>query len=507
MKSSRLVSLFSLFVLALFCLSASATLAASKTDDIFQKAQSLDAKSQFSQAKKLYKQARSEYLKAEDLTKANACRFAIYKIDELTSEFPCTEEQARQMVDKRFANVPKATREGWFKSGALDSFLIDGQRRYFHGFAANIFFRNRDLMRQDPAAQKQYAVFTQNYFKLIDRLAANSSTGKTWQTYFNPLTITATGQMTIPKTRLPAAGLYQVWLPVPIKTTAQDSVKIISINPEQYIKTVPSIDSELGLVYLEIPLEEIKGDLVISSQYSFIHYEQAGQIDPAKIGVYDTSNDLYKKFTANAGSVQFTPEMAAKAREIVGDETNPYLQAKKIYCYIVDNVSYSLMPHINLAAQNVPESVFTWQNNFGDCGAQSMLFTAFCRSLGIPARVVCGMQLCPGFSGDHAWAEFYLPDYGWLPVDTSIGQLVDYLKDATDEQRQSYKDYFFAHQDPYRYTIQSSIDVPFNPRPTEPPVFREIAIQEPAIICTTAEDPPGLFSLDNWKVTFETIEQ
>lgn len=507
MKSLRRSVRLLLLVPALLGLLAAPGLAAPKADDLFQKARGLDTKSQFSQAKDLYKQARSQYLEAGDLDRANACRFAVYRIDELTYEFPYSEKQARQMVDKRFPGVPKKTRDSWFKDGSLDSFVIDGQRRYFNGFAANIFFRHPEMMKNDPDAQKQYQGFTKVYFDLIDQLAAVKDPQPTWQPFLDPLDITATGQMTIPKAKLPAAGLYQVWLGVPLKTTAQDNVKIVSISPAQYLKTVPNTDGDLGLAYLEIPLEEISGDLTISTQYTLTHYQQAFRIDPAQIGTYDKSGGLYAKYTANAGSVRFTPAMAAKAKEITGDEANPYLQAKKIYDHIVNNVFYSLMPHVNLAAQGIPESVFVFQNNFGDCGAQSMLFVAFCRSLGIPARVVCGLQLCPGFSGDHAWAEFYLPSYGWVPVDTSIGQLAGFLKDLPEDRKQAYKDFFFAHQDPYRYVIQSTIDVPFNPRPAEPPVFRQIALQEPAIICTTAEDPPGLFALDNWKVKFETSRQ
>ncbi|HGJ66542.1 TPA: transglutaminase domain-containing protein, partial [bacterium] len=53
-----------------------------------------------------------------------------------------------------------------------------------------------------------------------------------------------------------------------------------------------------------------------------------------------------------------------------------------------------------------------------DCGAHTTLFTALCRAGGVPARPVAGC-----FSREnswHCWAEFYLPEVGWIPVETQI---------------------------------------------------------------------------------------
>jgi transglutaminase-like putative cysteine protease len=60
------------------------------------------------------------------------------------------------------------------------------------------------------------------------------------------------------------------------------------------------------------------------------------------------------------------------------------------------------------------------------------LFVAICRAIGIPARCVYGLRVGPsrlfrslGLSSDdatmaqHVRAEFYIPGYGWIPVDPS----------------------------------------------------------------------------------------
>ena len=52
-----------------------------------------------------------------------------------------------------------------------------------------------------------------------------------------------------------------------------------------------------------------------------------------------------------------------------------------------------------------------------------MLLAAFCRSVGIPARVVWGCLYTleyGGSFGHHAWNEIYMGEAGWIPVDATI---------------------------------------------------------------------------------------
>jgi hypothetical protein len=58
-----------------------------------------------------------------------------------------------------------------------------------------------------------------------------------------------------------------------------------------------------------------------------------------------------------------------------------------------------------------------------------MLLAAFCRSVGIPARVIWGCMYTPnagGSFGQHGWNEIYMGDAGWIPVDATALQ-TDYV--------------------------------------------------------------------------------
>ena len=99
---------------------------------------------------------------------------------------------------------------------------------------------------------------------------------------------------------------------------------------------------------------------------------------------YDKSSELYRKYTATEyPQVILTSEMRKLAKQIVGRETDPLMQASLVYDWIDAHFpwagarEYSTIP--NLAE-------YVLENGHGDCGQVSLLCITFLRSLGIPAR-------------------------------------------------------------------------------------------------------------------------
>jgi transglutaminase-like putative cysteine protease len=409
--------------------------------------------------------------------------------------YPHTKEEARALLAKEFPGVPEEQREEWLKGQKIANAKIDGKPHYFVELVKNIKFRNIPLFQKDPEAMARY----RQMYRVIKPFIYAKFNLPSWQNYRNPRTYYGTTVVDIPRDKLPKSGLFKMWVPLPILTAAQTEVKVISISPAKYVKTSPSIDQEIGLVYLEIPLEELKGNLRAKVDFSFKHAEQRFRVDPAKVGEYDKQSDLYQKYTVSYGNTQITPAMRRLARKIAGGEKNPYLAARKIYYYVVENIQYSFMPHDALWPRGEPESVFVEKHGWGDCGAQSLYFTALCRALGIPARTTGGFQLLRDEFGSHFWAEFYLPGYGWVPVDTSVAQLPLYLPELTKQQKKDYIDFFFASQDNRRCVIQRDIDVPLIP-PAEHLVFLYMAIQFPTALCDTMEKVPGAVVYEHTKM-------
>ena len=409
--------------------------------------------------------------------------------------YPHTREEARKILAKEFPQVSEEQREEWLRGQNIANDTINGETRYFVELVKNIKFRNVPLFQKDAVAMARY----RQMYRVIKPFIYAKYYLPPWQNYRNPRLYYGTTVVDVPREKLPKTGLFKMWVPLPILTAAQTDVKIISISPAKYVKSDPTIDQEIGLVYMEIPLEELKGNLRARIEFSFKHAEQRFDIDPEKVGAYDKESDLYKKYTVSYGNTCITPAIRRLAHKIAGKEKNPYLAARKIYYYVVENIKYSFMPHDVLWPRGLPESIFVHKHGWGDCGAQSLYFTALCRALGIPARTTGGFQLLRDEFGSHFWAEFYLPGYGWVPVDTSVAQLPLYLPELTEKQKKDYIDFFFASQDNRRCVIQRDIDVELIP-PAESLVFLPMAIQYPTALCDTMEKVPGAVLYEHTKM-------
>ncbi len=90
--------------------------------------------------------------------------------------------------------------------------------------------------------------------------------------------------------------------------------------------------------------------------------------------------------------------------------TTPYAAAQALYLATIKKLAYVTTPY-------APDALQALHRGTGDCGSFSSLFVAACRNAGIPARPACGFTA--GTNQWHVWAEFWLPNIGWIPVDAT----------------------------------------------------------------------------------------
>lgn len=110
------------------------------------------------------------------------------------------------------------------------------------------------------------------------------------------------------------------------------------------------------------------------------------------------------------------PTIRAKAREIVGDETNPGVQSHLLYQWLFENVE-------KVPVLSIPNALETLRTRQGDCNEHAVLFTALARALNIPCRIAIGVVYSDtlGGFGYHAWPEVY--HGAWYPIDPTLGQM------------------------------------------------------------------------------------
>ena len=55
--------------------------------------------------------------------------------------------------------------------------------------------------------------------------------------------------------------------------------------------------------------------------------------------------------------------------------------------------------------------------------------------------------------GHHCWAEFYVPNYGWVPTDPADVRKMMLVKNLDLKGAQNYIDYFFGGVEQYRIAL------------------------------------------------------
>jgi hypothetical protein len=481
LKKTLLVILFITAVLTAACSSLSGG-SASPGKLLYSRAVTNETAGSYISAATYYQQALPILRQEGNSALIRDCRVAAKRTSLIVSDFSKTGKQVRDTLSQTFEITEKQIDFLLSRIAYLD---IAGTRYYYDDFLDTSMHLDLTLMQQKPDVMARNRLGYSTLEPLVNTPGPVSGSP-----YINPITYQATAIYNVPRNLLPSAGLLKIWQPVPIMTDCQTEVAMISVIPAGYIANPATLNGTLGDIYLEVPLAELTSDLQIEVKFKLRHYEQRFTIiDPNNVGIYDTSSALYKAFTASGKNTRISPEIAARARQIVGAQRNPYYAARLLYDHIVNNLTYSHVPHGSLGFLNIPESVYVHNHGYGDCGAQSMYFTALCRSIGIPARATGGYQLFPGMEGAHFWAEFYLPNYGWVPVDTSVAQIANYLPELTPAKKQAFKDYLFGSMDPYRWVIQKDVDLPFSP-PAPEPTALSIVLQSPAILCDEMDDIP-----------------
>src|SRR5476651_1912512 len=110
-------------------------------------------------------------------------------------------------------------------------------------------------------------------------------------------------------------------------------------------------------------------------------------------------------------------ELYTIVRTELQKEDTPYQAILRFCQYVYDNFEY-------IKGVTTVESTLddVWKLKAGVCQDFAHILMVMLRLINIPARYVSG-YVCPNHNGmrgegaTHAWAEAYLPDYGWLGID------------------------------------------------------------------------------------------
>lgn len=205
--------------------------------------------------------------------------------------------------------------------------------------------------------------------------------------------------------------LWYVWTAEPVERTTQRDIEYRKIEPDIALRYDDKLNGN------RIRFWDLSGFCgpdkkhELTRRFSFTCYRLAYEVDSTRIGRFQKNRALYKFYTKSEPWLDYRGAIADSAAQIIGGCRNPYNQMCKIDRWLRQRGVYKYPPE----KRGAEEMLRTLQ---GDCGQFAYLFIALCRSVGIPARLVCGFKLNEERQwGYHVWAECFMPAYGWLPVD------------------------------------------------------------------------------------------
>lgn len=107
------------------------------------------------------------------------------------------------------------------------------------------------------------------------------------------------------------------------------------------------------------------------------------------------------------------PRIQARARQIVDGERDPIVATRLLTNWVYEQLEKEI-------TISVPSAVEVLETLRGDCNEHTILFVAFARAIGLPARTAAGLVYVGGNFYYHAWPEVFLGE--WVAVDPTFGQ-------------------------------------------------------------------------------------
>jgi transglutaminase-like putative cysteine protease len=198
------------------------------------------------------------------------------------------------------------------------------------------------------------------------------------------------------------------------------NVAIADFQSISYMKIKAQLEpSGLNITHegLNVPGQKFEGtvkDNLVEGIFEIEHHPYDGVEAPPFPPDFSMVDSVHAFLSATDIIESDDPELIRKAKEITSGAQDSWDAAVRLSQWVADSIGYAIPG--GLTARN------TYDIRKGECGAHSILLAAFCRAMGIPARMVWGCMYIPnmgGAFGQHAWTEIYMGEAGWIPVDAT----------------------------------------------------------------------------------------
>ncbi|MCX6149635.1 MAG: transglutaminase domain-containing protein [Ignavibacteriales bacterium] len=372
------------------------------------------------------------------------------KMNRVRLDFNKTKDDVIPYIKKYYPEVNETMLEKWEKDKSLECKIIDGQKKYFARAASNLFLINKEAkLQKEKVNGKTVDKLDEFLLKHIPEIIDQST--KLNKQIVVPIKMRIKYSLTVLPNTVPDGEIIRCWLPFPREgSKRQTEIKLISINEDNYI--VADNKNLQRTVYLEKKVEKDQPTTFLM-ELEYTCSSEWLNIDPLKLKSYDINSELYNNFTEERPPhIVFTDEIKNLSKKIVGDESNPFLKARKIFEWINDTKPWASAREYS-TIENISD--YCLANCHGDCGIKTLLFMTLARYNGIPTHWQSGWMMHPPEVNLHDWCEAYFEGYGWIPVDQSFG-----LQNSDDPK---VKYFYLGGMDSYRLIVNDEYSQPLFP--------------------------------------------
>ncbi|WML36779.1 transglutaminase domain-containing protein [Clostridium sp. OS1-26] len=197
----------------------------------------------------------------------------------------------------------------------------------------------------------------------------------------------------------------------------QKELNLQVLGPDAKITSKDSIHKQLTVNTNIKAGDKIQYQVIRTVENSGIKYIK----DLSKtLGNYKNYSD-YNKYTSPSDKIESdNKEIISKAEELFKNTPNPYYKSKTAYEFVNTYMAYD----VNSGNKGALNALNTAK---GVCEDYAELYVALLRASKVPARVTTGFwvdtnafnssKVVDGNASSHAWVEYYLPEYGWIPAE------------------------------------------------------------------------------------------
>ena len=361
------------------------------------------------------------------------------QIRRMRKNYTVTPEEAIRVLTENIRDFQPEELDRWRKENVIDWIFVKGEIRYINSFYDNLIKIRLDIRARQlhPETPEEGKLTSQQLRDNAIRMMKEHGTVT--------CRMKLRAKMTLEPELADSGAEIKVYLPLPLENLQSRKVELQSASPN--FKLASAKDHPQRTVLFQGAAKDLE-----NCQIEYTVENRVSYVDPKPEEVLPQQPDFCLE--ERLPHIAFTPYLRALTKEIVGEETNPLVKARKIYDFITTKVNYSFMRSY-AALPVIPE--YCASRLRGDCGVQALTFITMCRIAGVPAQWQSGLYAHDLEAGCHDWAVFYVAPYGWLWADCSFGGA------AWREGDYDRWNFYFGNLEPYRVVLTSEFQHDFDP--------------------------------------------